>query len=392
VLTGNPGIGPYKIELIPGTTPVLNVEFDVDGSYWLTDTVAPFWLFRDAPEGLGTLGAGTHTIRADVRNASGVNFLYVYLSLFEGPPPAPPPLSPLFPADSIYHRAIDTLPLHPLNAQWIDVINGHAGHNLHPDFGTVYQGRNNGIPLNIVAGNTVPKVPVTLTLYASESDPIPPGGLPIPTNVLIEGDPGPFDPGADSHCLLVDTDTHLLHEFYSMQRNGDGTYTAKFHGQWDYRSNALRTAGWTSADAAGLPIAPFLVRYDEVLAAVASGGTLPHALRFTLDLTHGPYLWPARHDANSGGSLNPPFGMRVRLKAAYDISAYSPTNQAILRTLKRYGMFLADNGGDWFVQGMADLRWNDGDLHLLGQVLPLHAFEVVDASGLMIDADSGQAR
>jgi hypothetical protein len=274
----------------------------------------------------------------------------------------------------------------------MDILNGHTGHNLHPDFGTTYRGRYSGIPLNIIAGTGVPKSAVRLTSYASESDSIPVGGLPIPTNVVIEGDPGPFDSATDNHCLILDTDTHTLHEFYGMQRNGDGTYTAKQYSRWDYTSNALRPDGWTSTDAAGLPIAPGLVRYDEVLVAVASGGTVPHAFRFTLDLTWKPRLWPARHDAPSGGPLNPPMGMRVRLKADYDISGYSPVNQAILRTLKKYGMILADNGGDWFITGVPDARWNDDDLHLLGQIIPHHAFEVVDVSGWMVSPDSGQAR
>ena len=176
-----------------------------------------------------------------------------------------------------------------------------------------------------------------------------------------------------------------------MKRNGDGTYTAKQYSRWDYTSNALRRDGWTSADAAGLPVAPGLVRYDEVLVAVASGGVVPHAFRFTLDLTWKPHLWPARHDAPSGGPLNPPMGMRVRLKAAYDISGYSPMNQAILRTLKTYGMILADNGGDWFLNGVPDSRWNPDDLALLRQIVPDDAFEVVDVSGYIVSPDSGQA-
>lgn len=393
-LVGTPATGPYSVQAIPGTGLTASfVHFDVDGHYLLTDTQAPFYLFRDdagSPK-LNVLGPGSHPVRAQVYDAAGTKIADATLPVWEGPPPPAAALSPIFPSNNIWNTPVDAAPLHALNAQWMDVINGHAGHNLHPDFGTTYQDRYNGIPLNIIEGSRVPRARVTLTAYASESDPIPAGGLPIPQDVLIEGDPGPFDPGADNHCLILDTDTHTLHEFYWLKRNGDGTYTAKQYSRWDYTSNALRPDGWTSADAAGLPLAPGLVRYDEVLVAVASGGVVPHAFRFTLDLTWTPRLWPARHDAPSGVPLNPPMGMRVRLKANYDISGYSPVNQAILRTLKRYGMILSDNGGDWFLNGVPDSRWNPDDLALLQYVIPHDAFEVVDVSGYIVSPDSGEA-
>jgi hypothetical protein len=395
VVVGNPAAGPYTVQATPA--PGLNVTsvmFDVDGHYFLTDTVAPFDLFRTGgSDGVPqTLGSGPHAVRAEGRDAGGATVATASLNLWEGPPPPPAPLSPLLPADNIWNTPVDTAPLHPLNAQWMDINNGHTGHNFHADFGTTYLGRNLGIPFNVIAGASVLKVAVRLTRYAGESDPLPAGGVPIPTNVIIEGDPGPFDPNADNHCLILDTDTHTIHEFFGMQRNGNGTYTAKQYSRWDYTSNALRRDGWTSADAAGLPITPGLVRYDEVLEAVASGGTVPHAFRFTLDLSWQPHLWPARHDAPSGGPLNPPMGMRVRLKADYDISGYSPMNQAILRTLKTYGMILADNGGDWFVSGAPDPRWNDDDLHLLRRIIPHDAFEVVDVSKWMTERGSGRAK
>src|SRR5262249_34885892 len=149
---------------------------------------------------------------------------------------------------------------------------------------------------------------------------------------------------------------------------------------------ALRPDTWTSADAAGLPILPGLVRWEEIQA-----GEIRHALRFTLELTWKGHLWPGRHDAPSGSATNPPMGMRVRLKANYDISKYSRTNQVILRALKKYGMFLADNGGDWFISGAPNPNFNDDDLHLLGQIVPHDAFEVVDTSHWMVDFDSGKA-
>jgi hypothetical protein len=395
VVVGNPATGPYTVQATPalelGVTTVL---FDVDGHYFLTDYVAPFDVFRTGETGAPppTLGPGPHVVKADAHNAAGISVATATLQLWEGPPPPAAPLSPLLPADNIWNTPVDTAPLHPLNTRWMDINNGHSGHNFHADFGTTYRGRYLGIPFNIISGASVPKVAVTLTSYAGESDPIPRGGVPIPRNVIIEGDPGPFDASADNHCLILDTDTHMLHEFFGMQRNGDGTYTAKQYSRWDYTSNALRRDGWTSADAGGLPIAPGLVRYDEVLAAVASGGTVPHAFRFTLDLSGQPHLWPARHDAPSGGPPNPPMGMRVRLKSDYDISSYSPMNQAILRTLKTYGMILADNGGDWFISGAPDSRWNDTDLSMLGYVIPHDAFEVVYVSALQTNRDSGKAR
>jgi hypothetical protein len=301
----------------------------------------------------------------------------------------------LFPAYAVWNLPVDTAPLHSLNDRWIDIANGHAGHPLHPDFGTVYNGFINGIPTNEIYGNSVPLVPVTITTYAGQSDPVPTGGLPIPTGVVIGGDyptgPAPEDGSNDQHCLILDLDTNRLHEFYHMTRNGDNTYQARQYSTWDVTSNNLRQNGWTSADAAGLPLSPFLVRYDEVATAVATTGVVPHAFRFTLDLSSPSYLWPARHYAGSGGPLNPPMGMRVRIKANYDISGFSATNQAILRTLKKYGMILADNGGDWFINGSPDSRWDDGDLHNITAITPVDAFEVVDTSYWQVSPDSAEA-
>jgi hypothetical protein len=295
----------------------------------------------------------------------------------------------MFPSVAIWNTAIDTAPLHRLNGQWVN--NSHGGHSFHRDFGWLYRGRLSGIPINFVAGNSVSKVVVKVGAYAKESDIVPPEGLPIPTNVVIEGDtdagPGVEEPGSDQHCLILDTDTNILHEFYHMSRVGDGTYLARQYSRWNTSSLALRTEGWASTDAAGLPVAPLMVRYDEVLAAVHSGGCVPHAFRFTLDLTWKPHLWPARHDAPSGYEQCPPMGARVRLKANVDIGYLSPINQAIARTLKKYGMILADNGGDWFIQGVPDRRWADADLSLLN-VLPKDAFEWVDTSGWMESPNS----
>ena len=193
-LVGTPATGPYSVQAIPATGLTASfVHFDVDGHYLLTDTQAPFYLFRDTGGSptLNVLGPGSHAVRAQVYNAAGTKIGDATLPVWEGPPPPAAPVSPIFPANNIWNTPVDAAPLHALNAQWIDVINGHAGHNLHPDFGTTYAGRYNGIPLNIIAGARVPRAPVTLTAYASESDPIPAGGLPIPPTVLIGGIRGP---------------------------------------------------------------------------------------------------------------------------------------------------------------------------------------------------------
>ena len=303
------------------------------------------------------------------------------------------PSSPLpvgfkvFPADNIWNAPVDTAPLHPNSALWMDISNGHAGHPLHADFGYLYNGHLNGIPYNVV-GNATPKVQVAFNPagnYAADSDPLPAGGLPIPTDAVAEGDPIPVDLAGDRHLLLMDVDNKVLHELFSTVRQLDGSWLCSQYSRWDLTRNALRPDGLSSADAAGLPILPGLVRWDEIQA-----GEIKHALRFALDLTWKPHLWPARHVALSGSSLNPPMGMRVRLKANFNISGYSATNQIILKALKKYGMFLADNGGDWYISGAPNANFDDNDLHLLTQITPHDAFEVVDTSAWIVDPNSGQ--
>jgi hypothetical protein len=180
-------------------------------------------------------------------------------------------------------------------------------------------------------------------------------------------------------------DNKVLHEMYAAVKQPDGSYQCEQYSRWDLTSNALRPDGWTSADAAGLPVLPGLVRWDEI-----QSGEIKHALRFTLSLTWQPHLWPARHDAPSGSTLNPPMGMRVRMKANFDISGYSTTNQIILKALKKYGMFMADNGGDWYISGAPNPNFNDTDLHLLEQIVPNTAFEVVDTSAWIVNPNSAQ--
>jgi hypothetical protein len=248
---------------------------------------------------------------------------------------------------------------------------------LKADFGSgTWDGGPIGIPFVVVPGSQQ-RVPVSFE-YADESDP---GPYPIPPDAPIEG--GPNSTG-DRHILVVDRDNCVLYETWSTYPSGQG-WTAGSGARFDLRSNALRPAGWTSSDAAGLPVLPGLVRYDEIAA-----GQIPHALRFTASRTQRAYLWPARHYASSITDPNvPPMGARVRLKASYDISGFAADNRIILQALKTYGMLLADNGSNWYISGVPDERWNNSVLAALRNV-PGSAFEVVDASSLMVDPNSGR--
>jgi len=234
---------------------------------------------------------------------------------------------------------------------------------LHMDFGS-YAGY--GIPYNVVGGTT-PTSTVTFD-YADESDPL---SYPIPATPLIEG-------GSDHHILIVDRDACRLFELFDARQLVSGAWSAGSGASWDLRSNALRPDGWTSADAAGLPILPGLVRYDEVTA-----GAINHALRFTTNVTRMAYVYPARHYASSDTSASlPPMGLRVRLKAGYDTSGLSPQARVIAAALKQYGMILADNGSPWYVSGVSDPGFDDDVLHELGAITGAD-LEVVDTSGLV---------
>jgi hypothetical protein len=238
--------------------------------------------------------------------------------------------------------------------------------NLHPDFGTVWDGAPNGIPYIVVHSGQA-TVPVSFD-YADESDP---GPYPIPADAPIEG--GPSSSG-DRHVLVVDVDAWKLYELFDAHPvNGGKSWTAGSGAIFDLGSDALRPAGWTSADAAGLPIFPGLVRYDEAV----TQGHIDHALRFTCPRTRKAYVSPARHYASSDtSSALPPMGMRVRLKANFDTTSFPPPVRAILRAMMRYGMLVADNGSGWYVSGAPDPRWSDDDLATLSRV-PSSAFEVI---------------
>jgi len=306
-----------------------------------------------------------------------------------GPSDTLPPLQ-VFPSNNIWNTPIDSAPISSNNAQWMDSINGHTLHTFHADFGSAFDGKWNGIPYNIIY-STTPYLPVIwdpVSNFATESDTLPANGLPFPPDIICQGDPAPTDVNGDRHCLLVQVSSSSIFETFGSSRQVSGSsWTIVALSTWALNSNALRPDTWTSADAAGLPIFPALVKWQEV----NSADEINHALRFTLALTHGPHLWPARHDANSGGSLNPPFGMRVRIKANIDISGFSAMNQKIFRAMKKYGMFLADNGGDWYVQGAPNLNWNDTDLNEWRTLVPADTFEVVDESTWIVAPNSGEA-
>ena len=273
----------------------------------------------------------------------------------------------LFPADNPWNTDISGLPVERDSAAYLARMGLDT--ELHPDFGTVWAGAPNGIPYVLVRG-TQPKVPITF-YYADESDP---GPYPIPLDAPIEG--GPSSTG-DRHVLTLDVDNHLLYEVYDAHYNATlGRWEAGSGAIWDLNSNALRPDGWTSADAAGLPMLPGLVRYDEV-----QSGEITHALRFTVSDTQRAYVYPATHFASDSTDPSlPPMGLRVRLKASYDISGFPAEVQVILRALKKYGMIVADNGGPFYISGAPDPRWNDDALHAISQVAS-RDFEVVETSG-----------
>jgi hypothetical protein len=241
---------------------------------------------------------------------------------------------------------------------------------VHPDFGTVYNGAPNGIPFAIVSKHTR-RVHVSFQ-YASESDRRP---YPLPRGVPIEGGPGS---SGDRHVIVVDRDSCLEYElFAAYPHNGGRQWTAGSGAVFNLRSNHLRPAGWTSADAAGLPILPGLARYDEV-----ARGVIDHALRFTASCTARAYVYPARHQASTCSGQNlPPMGLRVRLKAGVNISRLPYQARVIAAALKRYGMILADNGSPWYISGAPNARWSDDGLHQLNQLRGRN-FEVVDTRSL----------
>ncbi len=269
------------------------------------------------------------------------------------------PGCPVLPPGNVWNTPVNTLPRHPDSARLVRSIGLDDG--LHPDFSD--RGRY-GIPVNVVS-RTTPRRPVSFD-YASESDRV---RYPIPAAPRIEG-------GSDRHVLLLDRDACRLYELFAAERRG-GRWHAGSGALFDLRSNRLRPAGWTSADAAGLPILPGLARHDEV-----ARGVIDHALRFTAPRTRNAYVYPARHAASSSSDpALPPMGLRVRLKRSVSLAGFGPQARVVLTALKRYGMILADNGSPWYVTGAPAPGWDDDDLHALGRITG-RDFEAVDTRGL----------
>jgi hypothetical protein len=266
----------------------------------------------------------------------------------------------IFPSDNAWNQDVSQLPVHPNSDNFIRSI-GVNGH-LHADFGG---GGEYGIPWVAVGANQ-PKLPINFTAYGDESDP---GPYPVPVTAPIEG--GKASDG-DRHVLVVDTSDCVLYELYRAFPTATG-WDADSAAKFDLKSNDLRPAGWTSADAAGLPIFPGLARYDE-----AKAGAINHALRFTVQRTQKAYVSPARHYASSNTDANlPPMGLRLRLKPGYDVSHFTGQARVVLEALKKYGMIVADNGSNWFITGDANPGWDDGDLDQL-KTVPGSAFEAVE--------------
>jgi hypothetical protein len=283
-----------------------------------------------------------------------------------------------FPADNAWNTDISGATVDPNSANLIASIGVNGG--LYPDFGSgLWEGAKIGIPYVVVAG-TQTKVAINFTAYGEENDP---GPYPIPPNAPVEGELADGSGGGDRHVLVIDRDNNRLYEIGVAHKQADNSWNGAGGAIFHLDSNDVRPtaqAGWTSADAAGLPIFPGLVRYDE-----ASTGTIAHALRFTVVSTRQAYVPPATHQASSNTSANlPPMGMRVRLKASYQIPAnFSTETKAILQALKTYGMFVADNGSNWFMSGAPDERWNNSTLKSeLGSVKGSN-FEVVRMVGLV---------
>jgi hypothetical protein len=266
---------------------------------------------------------------------------------------------PVFPADNPWNTDISNAPLRAGSAATIAGLGG----NLHPDFGG---GGQYGIPFIVVPADE-PLVPVTFNAYGDQSDP---GPYPIPTNAPVEG-------GSDAHVLALQQGTCLLYELFAAHVTGNG-WTAGSGARFDLRSNALRPDTWTSADAAGLPILPGLVRYDEV-----ATGVITHAIRVTFGSTYAGYIHPATHIASADTDPTlPPMGLRLRLNAGFDTSGFTGESRVIIEAMKHYGLIVADNGSNWFFTGAADARWNDDDLNQL-KAVPGAAFEVVDTGPVL---------
>jgi len=298
--------------------------------------------------------------------------IVVLLALLAPPVPAnasampEAPNCPIYPADDVWHSNIQQMPVNPMSATWIANMGG-PGRLLHPDFGGPY-----GYQLQVVDGAT-PTTRVAFD-YAAESDDVP---YPFTAST-------PIEPASDAHAFMLNRESCLLYELFAASWNG-GSPTAGSGAVFDLKRHDLRPSGWTSADAAGLPIWPGVLRYDEV-----ARGLVDHAIRFTAQRTDRSFVWPARHQAGAASDVSlPPMGARFRLRADFPFDGFGPQTQVVLMAMQRYGLILADNGSNWFFQGSVDPRWSDQLISELKRV-PAGAFEAVDASSLMLDPNSGR--
>jgi hypothetical protein len=270
----------------------------------------------------------------------------------------------VFPSNNPWNTPVDGYPLHPNSDNFINAIGRYK--HLHPDFGTEWDGAPIGIPY-VVVGGSQPDVPIDFVAYGDESDP---GPYPVPGNAPIEGG---ADSDGDRHVLVIDTDDCMLYELYRAFPQSGGSWEADSGATWDLTINDSRPVEWTSADAAGLPIFPGLVRRDEVV----DKGVIDHALRFTVSKTQAGFIAPASHYASSSTDPNrAPMGLRLRMKAGYDCSDYSNETQVVCTALKKYGMIVADNGSNWYISGAPDPSWDDDALGDMKDI-PGDAFEVV---------------
>lgn len=284
--------------------------------------------------------------------------------------PGVPTTCTLTPANSVWRSNVSALPEWTAKRTWINSAGATKG--LKADFGSgLWDGGKIGIPHNVVPG-TQPKTTIASWWYPSQSDKV---GYPIPANPNIEH-------GGDRHILMVDKDNCRLYELYAAERQSNGTWTAGSGATWNMRSNAMRPNGWTSADAAGLPILPGLVRYEEVEA-----NDVRHAIRMTVPVTDTTFLWPASHQAGSGNSNNFPMGAWIRLRPDFDENLVAPQGRPIVRALKTYGGIIADNGSAWYMSGVPDERWDNDQLQTLGRVKGSD-FQVVDASPMKVADNS----
>ena len=278
------------------------------------------------------------------------------------------PSCPIYASDDVWHSSIDGMPVHPLSATWLANMGG-ASRLLHPDFGGPY-----GYQLQVTT-NATPTTRVQFD-YADESDDVP---YPFTSST-------PIEPASDAHAFMLNRDTCVLYELFAASWNG-GRPTAGSGAVFDLKRHDLRPSGWTSADAAGLPIWPGVLRYDEV-----ASGVVDHAIRFTAQRTDQRFVWPARHQAGAARDASlPPMGARFRLRSDFSFAGYGRDAQVVLRAMQRYGLILADNGSNWYFQGQVDPRWSDQLISELKRI-PAGAFEAVDASSLMVDPNSSLAR